>query len=218
MRFHTIIFDLDGTLVDSLEDLCDSVNAVLTAGGYPPRDLDEVRAFIGNGAKKLVERSLPAGTAEAETARALEAFQKEYQRRLLVKTHPYPGIPELLKSLKAQGMKVAMLSNKPHDAAVSICEGLFPGVFDLCWGARPGIPKKPDPTAVLLAMKELGTQPEQTAYVGDSEPDIRTAKNAGICSVGVSWGFRSREILMAERADIVCDSADELERFLMQKP
>lgn len=214
MRFDAVIFDLDGTLIDSLEDMWDSVNRVLAVNGYPLRELDEIRRFIGNGAKKLIERSLPAGTSAQEVRRVLDIYREEYQRHLLVKTHPYSGIPELLKSLKKAGMKLAVLSNKPHDATTAICEDLFPGILDLSWGDRPGVPRKPDPTALLMAMETLGVKSSRVAYVGDSETDIRTAKNAGLYAVGVAWGFRGRAVLEAEQADSVCETAEELKLLL----
>ena len=210
LRFQAVIFDMDGTLIDSLEDMLDSVNAVFAREGYPLRNLEQIRQAVGNGAALLISRNLPPQTSEEEEERILQLYKQEYSRRLTVKTRVYDGILPMLQTLKNSGVSLGVLSNKPHDAAVTICQELFPNLFDLVWGDRDGIPKKPDPTALLDAIRQLGASPASTAYVGDSQTDIQTAQNAGVYGVGVSWGFRPRQVLEAQGADVICDDAQQL--------
>ena len=216
MKWQAAVFDLDGTLINSLADLAASVNRILSAEGYPPRTLDEVRQFVGNGVRRLVERALPHQVPPEELDRLFELYKKDYQQHLLDETAPYPGIVELLQTLKRNGMGLAVLSNKPHTSVNRICEALFPGMFDLSWGDRPGVPRKPDPTAVWMALEEMGVPKEKAVYIGDSETDIRTARNAGLHSIGVLWGFRDRSVLETEQAQEICETAGELERLLLQ--
>lgn len=216
MKWEAAVFDLDGTLINSLADLASSVNRILSAGGYPPRTPDEVRQFVGNGVRRLVERALPHPVPTEELDRMFELYKKDYQQHLLDETAPYPGIVELLQTLKQSGMRLAVLSNKPHASVQRICEALFPGTFDLAWGDRSGVPRKPDPTAVWMALDAMDIPREKAVYIGDSETDIRTARNAGLHSIGVLWGFRDRDVLEAEQAQEICETAGELERLLLQ--
>ena len=215
MKWEAAVFDLDGTLINSLADLASSVNRTLSAEGYPPRTLDEVRQFVGNGVRRLVERSLPHEVPLEELDRLFELYKRDYQQHLLDETVPYPGIAGLLLTLKQSVMRLAVLSNKPHASVQRICDALFPGMFDLAWGDRPGVPRKPDPTAVWMALEAMDIPREKVVYIGDSETDIRTAKNAGLHSIGVLWGFRDRSVLEAEQAQEICESAEELERLLL---
>lgn len=215
MKWQAAVFDLDGTLINSLADLASSVNRTLSAEGYPPRTLDEVRQFVGNGVRRLVERALPHQVPPEELDRLFELYKQDYQQHLLDETAPYPGIAVLLQTLKQNGMRLAVLSNKPHASVQRICDALFPGTFDLAWGDRPGVPRKPDPTAVWMALEAMDIPREKAVYIGDSETDIRTAKNAGLHSVGVLWGFRDRSVLEAEQAQEICESAEQLERLLL---
>lgn len=196
MKYRAILFDLDGTLLNTLEDLRDALNYALAGHGYPTRTLEEVRRFVGNGMAKLIERSVPVG---AETAPVLETFLPYYQAHSMDKTRPYDGVGTLLDSLKGRGAAMAIVTNKAHAAAVPLCGRFFPQV-DTVVGAREGVPTKPQSDMIRLAMTELGASAEETVYVGDSEVDLATARNAGLDYVCVTWGFRSRAELEAQGA------------------
>lgn len=217
MKWDAAVFDLDGTLINSLADMTSSVNRILAGAGYPPRTLDEIRQFVGNGAKMLLRRSLPADVSEDDAEYLLELYKKDYQAHLLDETVPYPGIPSLLEQLRKNGVRLAVLSNKPHASTVQICNTLFPGSFEIAWGDRPDVPKKPNPAAVWNALGEMGVPKNKAVYIGDSETDIRTAKNAGMYAIGVSWGFRDMKTLEDEQPDIICKSAEELGNVLLYR-
>ena len=208
-RARAVLFDMDGTLLDTLEDLQDSVNHVLLAHGYPARTREEIRAFLGNGAAMLLRRALPDTVGEEEFAALLTEYKAWYQAHNCIKTHPYPGIPELLDKLRKSGVQVAIVSNKPDPTTKALAEKFFPGVP--AFGQRDDLPPKPAPDLVLCALKELGCPRESAIYVGDSEVDIQTAWNCRMNYIGVSWGFRGREKLLAvaPRA-IVVDRAEEI--------
>ncbi len=179
-----ILFDLDGTLLDTLEDLQDGVNYALAALGYPARSREEVRAFVGNGARRLLELSVPQGEDSEE---AFRVFKEYYDAHCRIKTRPYSGIPETLEKIRAE-YPVAIVSNKPDSAVKALCADYFPGIFAL--GERPDCPRKPAPDMVYRAMAELGV--DRCVYVGDSEVDVLTARNAGVPCLSVLWGFRDR--------------------------
>ena len=180
-----ILFDLDGTLLDTLEDLKDSVNHTLRSLGYPERTLEEVRRFVGNGARRLIDQAVPEG---ADGEEAFNLFKPYYDAHCQIKTKPYDGIPEALESLKAK-YPMAIVSNKPDSAVKALCADYFPGMYAL--GEAPGCPRKPAPDMVFKAMEAIGV--ERCIYVGDSEVDVLTAKNAGMPCLSVLWGFRDRE-------------------------
>ena len=182
-----ILFDLDGTLLDTLEDLTDGVNYALRTLGYPERSLEEVRAFVGNGAKKLMDLAVPDGVNGDE---AYGIFRAYYDTHCQIKTKPYAGIPEALETLKGK-YPIAIVSNKPDPAVKALCADYFPGIYAL--GDSPGCPRKPAPDMVFKAMGEIGIT--SCIYVGDSEVDVRTAKNAGVPCLSVLWGFRDRDEL-----------------------
>ncbi len=208
-RARAVLFDMDGTLLDTLEDMQDSVNHVLMAHGYPARTLEEVRAFVGNGAGKLMRRALPDTVGEEEFAALLTEYKAWYQAHNCIKTRPYPGIPELLDRLRKFGVQVAIVSNKPDPTTKALAQKFFPGVP--AFGQRDDLPPKPAPDLVLCALKELGCPRDSAIYVGDSEVDIQTAQNCTMKYIGVSWGFRGREKLLAAspRATVV-DRAEEI--------
>lgn len=213
-RFDTIIFDLDGTLLDTLEDLANAVNVALEANGYPKRTLEEVRCFVGNGVRNLMERAVPDGTSAEMIEESLKVFKDYYAAHSQVMTKPYPGIMELLQSLKNDGFKISVLSNK-YDAAVkSLCNKYFSGLIDLPVGERPGIAKKPAPDGIFDVMKALNIEAARTLYIGDSEVDVKTSKNAGLTFVGVTWGFRDRSVLEENFAEYIIDSPEELRAIL----
>lgn len=197
-----ILFDLDGTLLDTLDDLADSVNHVLSEFGYPARSREEVRRFVGNGARRLMALSVPEG---ADVDAALAAFQPYYGAHCQIKTKPYDGIMEALAEL-AQKYPIAIVSNKPDHAVKTLCAEYFPGICAM--GESTDCPRKPAPDMVLKAMRALGV--EKGIYVGDSEVDVQTAKNAGVPCVSVLWGFRDKEEIEAAGGSYFCEKAEDL--------
>ena len=209
-QYDTIIFDLDGTLLDTLEDLADAVNHALSQMQMPQRTLDEVRQFVGNGVAKLIQRAVPAGTSPEQTAQALEIFKAYYDLHKEDKTAPYAGINELLSVLHQRGYKLAVVSNKFDRAVKDLMPRYFPGLIHAAAGEdeEHGVPKKPDPTMVHRVMEELGAQ--KAVYVGDSEVDMETARNSGLPCISVTWGFRARDFLLANGATVLADTPAEI--------
>ena len=206
-----MIFDLDGTLVDSLRDLSDAVNHVLGELRLPPHDLDAYRRFIGDGASMLVRRALGEHAQELH-AEALDRFRARYFGRPVVHTAPYPGVEALLASLWERAVPTAVLSNKPHAATVAVVDALFPGHrFVRVLGEREGVPRKPDPSAALELARAFGVPPREVALVGDTQNDVATARAAGMLAIGARWGFRPEEV---ESADVVASDAGELRAWL----
>ncbi|MBQ8403513.1 MAG: HAD-IA family hydrolase, partial [Clostridia bacterium] len=193
-RYGTVIFDLDGTLLNTLEDLCDSTNFALACFGFPARTLAEVRSFVGNGIGKLIERAVPEGTESSVCAQVLEVFKAHYSENCNNKTRAYDGIEWLLKKLKEEKIKIAVVSNKVDSAVKVLCERYFADYISVAIGETENIRRKPAPDTVFAAMELLGAEKKNTVYVGDSEVDVETAKNAGIGLVAVSWGFRNRDV------------------------
>lgn len=191
-----ILFDLDGTLLDTLDDLTDGVNYVLSQFGYPRRSREEVCRFVGNGAAVLMQRAVPQGM---DWQKPLEAFQSYYRDHCQIKTAPYPGIPEALKELAAR-YPLAIISNKPDKAVKKLCAQYFPGIFAL--GESEICPRKPSPDMVLLGMQQIGA--DRCIYVGDSEVDVLTAKNAGVSCLSVLWGFREEAEIRAAGGSHFC--------------
>lgn len=194
MKYEAILFDLDGTLLNTLEDLKDSCNAALEACGYAPRTLDEVRRFVGNGVGLLIRRALPEDAGEEEWARCLALFKAHYQNNLDNKTRPYPGIEQALDALLARGYRIGVVSNKFDAAVKALCAHHFPRI-QVAVGEREGVRKKPAPDSALAAAQALGVRPASALYVGDSEVDIQTARNAGMDCLSVDWGFRPEAVL-----------------------
>lgn len=216
MKYDLAIFDLDGTILNTLDDLANAVNYALELHGFPARTIEEVRRFVGNGVANLISRAVPAGTDEAECAAVLTDFKARYRKHVNDLTRPYPGIPELLKALRDAGMKVGVNSNKFDLALQNLCRIHFDGLYDLAAGECETTPKKPDPTAAKRMMAELRVSPERTIYIGDSAVDLETAKNAGIDGAWVSWGFRRREEMQGIEAANTFDSVAELKAFLLK--
>lgn len=214
MRYQTAIFDMDGTILETLEDMCASVNVTMDHVGYPRRTMDEVRRFVGNGAAKLIERCMPAGAEDPRYPAALEFYRAYYDAHAQIKTGPYPGIPELLNQLSREGVRLAVVSNKPDEAVRVLTERYFPGVFPVAIGNRDGWATKPAPDSVYEAMRLLGARRESTVYVGDSDVDVDTARNAGLDSVIVTWGFRNENFLRAHGAQHLAHNTDELYEML----
>ncbi len=199
MERRAVIFDLDGTLLDTLEDLADSCNQVLAEEGLPGHPSDSYRHFIGNGIAKLVERALPPGHAGPEALAALvERVRADYAGRWRAKTRPYDGIESMLAELSERGLRLAVLSNKPHPAACEVVAHFFPQVpFEQVAGARPGVALKPDPAAALLIAARMRLAPRDFCFLGDTAVDIKTALAAGMDPVGAGWGFRPDELMAA---------------------
>lgn len=193
--FDTVIFDLDGTLLNTLEDLTDAVNAALTAGGYPVRTIEEVRRFVGNGIGKLIRRALPEGTPDTDFEKVLADFKEYYGIHCNDKTRPYPGVPKLLTRLKAEGYRLAIVSNKADFAVKELRDIYFADTVEVAIGEREGIRRKPAPDTVEQALRELGSDSGRAVYVGDSDVDIETARNAGMPCISVTWGFREEAFL-----------------------
>ena len=208
------IFDLDGTILDTLADLHQSVNHALSCSGFPLRTLNQVRQDVGNGIRKLIERSVPAGTPDSAADRVYRDFTAHYAGHCADLTKPYPGIPELLPALRRAGFRTAVVSNKADYAVRTLCEHFYPGQFDMILGERPDIPKKPAPDPVFRVLKDLCCSPGDAVYIGDSEVDIETARNAGIPCVSVDWGFRERSLLTQAGGAPIVSSPAELFRLL----
>ncbi len=213
-----VIFDLDGTLINSLADLADAANAALSRFGYPVHGLDAYRHFVGNGLETLMRRALPAGEAERlgpGFAAVPDAMREIYGRAWDVKTTPYPGIPELAAALAARGIPSAVLSNKPDPWTGIVVRRFFPDVpFAAVHGALPDVPLKPDPAGALRTAAEMGLAPDRLFFVGDSNVDMLTAVRAGMFGVGVTWGFRDEQELREAGARAIINAPEELLRLL----
>ena len=200
-----VIFDLDGTLLDTLEDLLDATNYALNVYGFPERTLEEMRRFVGNGALNQIRLSLPQGTGEEMVQRVLDIYRPYYARHCQIKTKPYKGIPQALAEI-GKKYPIAIVSNKPDIAVKPLCQQYFPGIYAL--GETAGVPRKPAADMVYKAMEAIGV--ETCVYVGDSEVDVLTAKNAGVPCVSVLWGFRDREDMETVGASYFCETAGQL--------
>lgn len=208
MRDFAVIFDLDGTLLDTLEDLADATNYVMKSFGFPERTLEEVRRFVGNGAKNLISQAIPPETGAERSEEAFRAFQTHYRAHCRVKTRPYDGIAAALGVLAEEGYPMAIVSNKPDGAVKPLCGEYFPGIY--ARGESAECPRKPAPDMVLRAAEALGVKTDHCVYVGDSEVDVATARNAGMRCISVTWGFRNREELIPAGAERFCDNPPEL--------
>ncbi len=212
---NTVIFDLDGTLLNTLDDLSDAVNYALEAHDMPTRSLQEVRSFVGNGIRLLVERAVPVGTPAPLIEECFATFRAYYLTHSRVKTAPYEGVLELLRTLKAQGYKMAIVSNKFQAGVDELAQSLFCGLVPVAIGERVGIPTKPDPALVQIALKELGASKEEAVYVGDSDVDVLTAKNAGLDLIAVTWGFRDEDFLREKGATVFAHAPADIPDLLL---
>lgn len=215
MKYNTVLFDLDGTLIDTLEDLTDSVNLVMDQEGHPAKTIEDVKNGIGEGYRLLMEACLPVGTESAEIDRCTALFEAIYMERMMNKTKPYQGITDLLVNLRIHGVRIGVVTNKMDDAANLICRHYFGALIDVAIGDTPERKKKPAPDNVIEALRQLGAKREQVLYVGDSDIDVCTAIDSGLDFIGVSWGYRSRERLQEVGAKIVVDHpTDVLAHFI----
>ena len=216
LKDHAIIFDLDGTLLDTLDDLTASVNAAMAACGLPPHSRDEVRNFVGNGVMRLIERCVEGGQENPQFKKAYGAFRLHYPGHCQEHTAPYEGIIQMLGKLRIQGVPVAVVSNKFDAAVKKLCDAYFSGLVPVAIGEKDGINKKPAPDTVLAALKQLKMPVESAIYVGDSEVDIQTAHNAGTGLISVCWGFKTREFLTENGAVKIAETPGQLYDMLVE--
>ena len=216
MSYKAVLFDMDGTLLDTLEDLCDSTNHALAQMGYPLRGIEEIRRFIGNGAEKQIRRAVPEGTSEGKIMETLAAFRAYYQDHCQIKTKVYDGLLDVLSELKEKGVKMAVVSNKPDAAVKKLSREYFGDRLDYAIGPSDGVRCKPYPDMAETALKALGIAKKDAVFVGDSEVDVQTGLNAGLDVIAVSWGFRSRKVVIEAGASKIADNASELEKLILE--
>lgn len=211
-----VIFDLDGTLLNTLDDLADSTNYALAKFGYPTRTIEEVRQFVGNGVAKLIERAIPEGKNNPNFEKCLSIFKENYAQNMYNKTAPYNGIIEMLSNLKSKGIKIAVVSNKFDLAVKELCKKYFEGFIDFAAGENEaqGIKKKPAPDTVISVLNEFNFAPKDAVYVGDSDVDIMTAKNSKMPCISVTWGFRDKKFLLENGATILINAPSEIYNHL----
>lgn len=214
MRYACTVFDLDGTILDTLDDLKNALNHALKLFGYAQLSREQVRAYIGNGVRNLVARALPAGTAEMVISSIVCAFKEHYNQNLNVETRPYPGMTDLFRDLKSAGVKVCINSNKYDGAVKTLCAAHYCGLYDLALGEMENVPRKPAPDGVNALLARVGTRPEDAIYIGDSGVDFQTARNAGLDFGWVSWGFRRADEL-EEAPGMRFDSVESLRGYLL---
>lgn len=215
-QYDAVLFDMDGTLLNTLADLTAAVNHTLRAYGYPAREMDEVRAFVGNGVRKLIERALPGGADDPNMEAALAAFKAYYTEHCDVHTRPYDGVLDTLAALHEAGLKLAIVSNKNDEAVRALSRTFFGSLVNVAVGGRDGVPRKPAPQMPLLALEALGAVPERTLFVGDSDVDMETAQNTGMDCMLVSWGFREAEALMRLAPRYLVSDPAEMPALILQ--
>lgn len=214
-KYSAIIFDLDGTLLNTLEDLADSVNYALASNGFGMRSIEEVRMFVGNGIRKLIERAVPENTDIETVDSVFETFKSHYLGNMMNKTKPYDGIMELLRILSERGVRMGIVSNKYDPGVKGLNESFFSKYIKVAIGESADVAKKPAPDTVYEALKEMGIEKTETVYVGDSDVDIATAANSGLDCISVTWGFRDREFLKEKGASVIIDSPLEILDFVI---
>ena len=210
MKYTTIIFDLDGTLLNTLADLAAATNYALAEHKLPQRTPDEVRLFVGNGIRKLIERAVPADTPAELQEEVFASFNRYYTQHCADSTHPYDGVPQLLQQLRTAGCRTAIVSNKADYGVQALAKQYFDGQLDAAYGERAGIAKKPAPDMLLAIMQQLKAEPASTIYIGDSDTDIATASNAGVDCIGACWGFRGRAFLEAHGAKLLAENVGDI--------
>ena len=215
-KYDAVVFDLDGTLLDTLDDLTASANEAAAYCGMPVHTREEVRSFVGNGIRKLIERMLPEERREELFDTAFCRFKEHYASHCMDETEPYPGIISLLDWLKKSGYRTAIVSNKADFAVKKLNQVYFSDLIDVAVGEQEGVKKKPEPDMVYHALKQMNVSADRALYVGDSDVDIRTAVNAGMDSVIVTWGFREKEFLRRQGADVLADNVSELRRLIRE--
>lgn len=213
-KYDTVIFDLDGTLLNTLEDLHDCVNVIMERFGWAGHSLGQIRKFVGNGIGKLMERSVPGGRENEQFEKAFSEFKSYYTSHCQIRTRPYDGVVELMQRLAENGYRMAIVSNKNDAAVKELNQIYFDRYIKAAIGDRAGARRKPAPDSVIMALHELGSEKEKAVYIGDSEVDYETAKNSGLDCILVSWGFRDRELLERMEGAVVVDTCEEICRFL----
>lgn len=213
-KYNTVVFDLDGTLLNTLEDLADATNYALKQFGMPVRTMDEVRRFVGNGVRTLMVRAVPQGDANPQFEEVFNCFKSYYGEHCNDKTRAYEGIMELLQELKDKGYAVAIVSNKIDFAVKELQKRYFNNLISVAIGEREGVLRKPAPDTVITALQELGKAKEEAVYVGDSDVDIMTAKNVGISCISVEWGFRDRKFLLEHGAEHLIKKPEEIWQYI----
>lgn len=211
---NTVIFDLDGTLINSLGDLHACFNYAITQFGYPARTLDEIKSFVGNGITKAIERALPCKVSSEELNKIVSLFKNYYKEHMTELSFPYDGIISMLAELKEKDYKLAIVSNKFDDAVKGLCKQYFDNYIKVAIGEGCGIEKKPNPIGVYKAIKELDSNIENAVYVGDSDVDIQTAKNAGIPCISILWGFRDKDFLIKNGAELFANSPNDIIKII----
>lgn len=210
MKYDLMIFDLDGTILNTLDDLADSCNEILKRNHFPVHTNEEIKYMVGNGIPKLIERALPTAVTKEEYQKVLKEFIDYYETHSAIKTAPYPQMVETLTALKQKGIKLAVNTNKLHEAAVELCKHYFPGIFDVISGGRLGQEPKPAPIGVNFILEKTGIPKNRAVFVGDSDVDIQTGKNSGIDAIGVAWGFRGEAFLREKGATNIVKICTEL--------
>ena len=210
MKYELIVFDMDGTILDTLEDLKNSTNHTLRLHHMPERTLGEIRSFVGNGIRKLIERAVVEGTSEHKIYEIQGDFMEHYGIHCADSTRPYDGVIDLIRELRNRGYKTAVVSNKADAAVQDLCIQYFPNLFDLAIGEKPEIAKKPAPDMVNLALDQLQVSRENAVYIGDSDVDVATARNSNLDMIAVDWGFRTREFLLEQGAETIVSRPEEI--------
>jgi len=210
MKLNSVVFDLDGTLLDTLGDLRDSVNFALEKNNLPKRTTEEIRSFVGNGIRLLIERAVPENTPIEITDKCFSDFKEYYKDHSAILTKAYEGIIDLLTTLKEKGVKIAVVSNKADFAVKTLMEDYFKGLYDCAYGERAGVMRKPAPDAVFGAISEMGGNLENTVYIGDSDVDVETSKNAKLPCIAVTWGFRDKRVLESLNPEYIVDSPSDI--------
>lgn len=210
----TVIFDLDGTLLNTLEDLKDGVNVIMERFGWPSHSLEKIRTYVGNGLEKLMERAIPEGYENPQFKQAFEEFKTYYTEHCQIKTKPYDGVVELMQVLAAHGISMAIVSNKNDSAVKELNEIYFSKYVQVAIGEKSGQRRKPAPDAVYAALRELGKEKESAVYIGDSEVDYETATNSELDVILVTWGFRDRDVLEKFENTTIVESCSEIQKIL----
>jgi phosphoglycolate phosphatase len=216
MKYKTVIFDLDGTLLNTLDDIRDSLNVALSKFGFKERSLEEVRKAVGYASKELLARTLEGGYENPQLQTVLDYYLEYYEKHSNIKTKPYEGIIELLEELREQGVRVAIVSNKPQEAVSILSREIFGDLVELAIGESAELPRKPNPAMLLKAVEELGCAKEECVYVGDTEVDVQTARNAEMDIIVVLWGFRTKDELLKTGAKTFAADTEELGRIIRQ--
>ena len=218
MKYSLAIFDMDGTILNTLDDMTDSLNVILEKCKLPLHTLDEVRFMVGNGIPKLIERAIEGGRDNPKFDKILADFIAYYEKHCAIKTAPYAGIPECIKTLRAAGIKIAVNTNKVEPAAIALCDDYFPGLFDIIYGSRPDMPPKPAPDGIYEILNRAGmdgkSDGQKAVFIGDSDVDMQTGMNAGLDVIGVDWGFRGKDFLREHGAKVIMMKAEELAEYL----